>query len=265
VLFRSTFPETRIPWLFRVISDDRMQCYVLAKYAYEARGWERVAVFRYNGRYGRVGTKEFREASRRLGHPIPIEVKFNNGETDFSHRLKAIQRVEPDAVFVWGNAEESARIVRQMREMGMNQPVLGSDRLTDPRFLELAGDAAEGVVASSPWNPTADNPKLEAFRARYQERFGEQPETYAAHAYDGMVMLLEAIEEAGLNRALIRDALERRRKDVFHGVTGAIPLNDIYCDAGPIAVAKVQDGSWRYMSEQEAGVDLPRVVEMSGE
>jgi ABC-type branched-subunit amino acid transport system substrate-binding protein len=260
-----TFPETRIPWLFRVISDDRMQCYVLAKYAYEARGWERVAVFRYNGRYGRVGTKEFREASRRLGHPVPIEVKFNNGESDFSDRLKAIQRVEPDAVFVWGNAEESARIVRQMRELGMNQPVLGSDRLTDPRFLEIAGDAAEGVVAASPWDPTADNPKLEAFRGRYEKRFGEQPETYAAHAYDGMVMLLEAIEEAGLNRALIRDALERRRKDIFHGVTGAIPLNDIYCDAGPIAVAKVQNGSWLYMSEQEAGVDLPRVVEMSDE
>ena len=94
-----TFPETRIPWLFRVISDDRMQCYALAKYAYEVKGFNKVAILRYNGRYGRVGVKEFKEAARRLGKPPLIELKFVNGETDFSDRLQWIQRQQPDAVF----------------------------------------------------------------------------------------------------------------------------------------------------------------------
>lgn len=260
-----TFPETRIPWLFRVISDDRMQCYVLAKYAYEVKKWNKVAVFRYNGRYGRVGTKEFKEASRRLRHPVPIEMKFNNGETDFRDRLEAIKRLEPDAVFVWGNAPESAAIVQQMRAMGMDQPVIGSDRLLDPVFLDKAGDAAEGVVAASPWDPTQKNAKLEAFRNRFKERFGYEPETYAAHAYDGMMMLAEAVTDAGLNRALIRDALEARRGDVFQGVTGAIPLNDIYSDSGPVALATVEDGAWVYRSEGAMGIELPRVVSTKGE
>jgi len=255
-----TFPETRIPWLFRVISDDRMACYALAKYAYEVRGWERVAIMRYNGRYGRVGTKEFVEASRRLGHPPLIELKFNNGETDFAERLEWIGRLEPDAVLVWGNGLECARVVQQMREMGMDQPVLGSDRMICPAFLETAGEAAEGVVAASLWDPTRDSPRLEAFREAYRERHGVEPETYAAHAYDGMTMLVQAIEEAGLNRALIRDALERRRREIFTGVTGDIPLNDIYTDAGEIAIAVVRDGEWVYTPASEAGVDIPRVV-----
>ena len=129
-----------------------------------------------------------------------------------------------------------------------------------PQFLELAGEAAEGVAAACPWDPTQENPLFTAFKERYEKRFGEEPETYAAHAYDGMTMLIEAIEEAGLNRAKIRDALEKRRTNIYHGVTGAIPLNDIYCDAGPISLAVVQDGKWVYLSEEEAGIYLPRVV-----
>ncbi|MCD6334799.1 MAG: ABC transporter substrate-binding protein [Candidatus Latescibacteria bacterium] len=256
-----TFPETRIPWLFRVISDDRMQCYALAKYAYEKMGYKRIAAFRYNGRYGRVGTKEFREASQRLGHPLLIELKFNNGETDFSKRLAWIKRLKPDAVFVWGNDAECARIVRQMREMGLDHPVLGSDRMLYPEFLKIAGEAAEGVVATCPWDPTQNNSLLSAFRERYRERFnGEEPESYASHAYDGMNMLVGAIEAAGLNRAKIRDALEKWKKIPYQGVTGPIPFNDILVDAGPIAIATVQDGKWNFMSEKEAGISLPRIV-----
>jgi hypothetical protein len=72
-----------------------------------------------------------------------------------------------------------------------------------------------------------------------------------------MKMLLEAIEEAGLNRARIRDALERRRRDTFHGATGDIVLNDIYTDAGPISLAVVRNGRWVSIPAAEAGVSLP--------
>ncbi len=259
-----TFPETRIPWLFRVISDDRIESYTLAKYVYEVLGFTKVAVLRYNGRYGRVGTKEFREASRRLGHPLLIELKFVNGETDFTKRLEWIKRLDPEAVLVWGNAVECAHIVKQMRTMGMTQRVLGSDRLIDPQFLKIAGDAAEGVIAANLWDPTQENAKLDAFKINYRERWNAEPETYAAHAYDGMTMLIEAINEAGLNRAKIRDALERRREDTFHGVTGEIPLNDVYTDVGPISIAIVKNGRWIFSSADDAGVGLPNAPVAEG-
>ena len=83
------------------------------------------------------------------------------------------------------------------------------------------------MVCGYPWNPDRQDEKLEAFRQAFRERFGEEPETYAAHAYDGMNMLIWAIQTAGLNRAKIRDVIAYR-SEPFPGVTGDIPLE---CDA----------------------------------
>jgi len=103
-----TFPETRIPWLFRVISDDRMQCYALAKYAYEKMGYKRIAAFRYNGRYGRVGTKEFREASQRLGKGPSTWARRDAGainRSDWAGRCRdGLVLLMPDLTWCWGPA-----------------------------------------------------------------------------------------------------------------------------------------------------------------
>jgi hypothetical protein len=92
---------------------------------------------------------------------------------------------------------------------------------------------AEGVVCCYPWNPDRKDPKLDAFRDRCRKRFPNDPEveTYAAHAYDGMNMLLWAIQAAGLNRAKIRDVIAYRTEP-WHGVTGEIPLSSALDDFG---------------------------------
>src|SRR5210317_1346876 len=142
-----TFTETNIPWAIRVISDDRQSGYALAMHIFEEQKHERVAVIRTNTRYGRVGVMEYSGAAVRLGHPMMIEERFDNGETDFSMQLENIKRVKPDAVLIWANATESALVLNQMREMGMDQPVYASDRAVSEEFLKLAGENAEGVVS----------------------------------------------------------------------------------------------------------------------
>ena len=93
-----------------------------------------------------------------------IEERFNDGETDFKTQLERIMETNPDAVLIWGNAKESALILKQMRTMGLKQPVYGSDRMVNPEFLKIAGPLAEGMVTTCQYNPDADNPKLKAFR-----------------------------------------------------------------------------------------------------
>ena len=78
-----TIPETIIPWYFTDIQDDRVQGYTLARHIYTELGLKRVALLRVNDRYGRFGVIKFRDASRRLGHPVVIEQKFLRGDTDF--------------------------------------------------------------------------------------------------------------------------------------------------------------------------------------
>ena len=77
-----TIPETYIPWYFTDLQDDRVQGLTLARHIYTELGLKRVALLRVNSRYGRFGVIKFRDASRRLGHPVVIEQKFLPGDTD---------------------------------------------------------------------------------------------------------------------------------------------------------------------------------------
>ena len=81
----------------------------------------------------------FNESATRLGHPIVIEERFKDGETDFKTQLERIKNTYPDAIVIWGNAKESALILKQIRAMGIKQPVYGSDRMVNPEFLKIAG------------------------------------------------------------------------------------------------------------------------------
>ncbi|MGA8531048.1 MAG: ABC transporter substrate-binding protein, partial [Acidobacteriaceae bacterium] len=118
----------------------------------------------------------------------------------------------------WGNEDEAAEIVKEMRELGMHQRVFGSYRTLGEDLLTKAGPAAEGFEAVYPYNPTRDDPKWLAFQQRYAAKYGEKPEAFAALAYDAMNILLESICRAGLNRARIQDALDQVYQ--YDGVTG---------------------------------------------
>jgi branched-chain amino acid transport system substrate-binding protein len=250
-----TFIETNIPWVMRAISDDRQMGYLLVDYLYRKLDYKRVGLIRSSNRYGRFGTREVRDGSRRLGRPIVIEMAYKVGSSDFSLELQRIKDAGVEAVIHWGNAREGALILNQMRQMGMNQPYYGCDRLVSDEFLQLAGPNAEGATMVFPWDPRRDDPKLQAFREIFRKRFGVEPDTYAAHAYDGMNILIWAIQVAGLNRAKIRDVIAYRAQP-WHGVTGDIVLNAVLDDVGPVALARVENGAWNFYTREE--LDIPR-------
>jgi ABC-type branched-subunit amino acid transport system substrate-binding protein len=156
--------------------------------------------------------------------------------------MNRLERVKPDAVVLWADAEPAGYIVKTMRARGLDMPVFASERVVNPVFLEIAGEAAEGVIATYPYNPDAEIPELKAFNRNYRERFGREPDTYAAHAYDGTNMLVQAIREVGLNRYRIRDALADMKR--YQGITGEIIFDDAYSDRGPVVMATVRDGKF---------------------
>ncbi len=249
-----TFTETNIPWAIRVISDDRQSGYALATHIFEEKKHERVAVIRTNTRYGRVGIMEYSGAAVRLGHPMMIEERFNNGEVDFSMQLGNIKKVSPDAILIWANAKESALIVKQIRKMGMNQPIYASDRIVSDEFLKLAGDLAEGIVSTSPYDPSAKNKQLATFKKDYFDRFGMEPDVFAAHAYDGMNLIVKATQKVGLNRVLIRDVLtDLKSFQGYEGVTGKIIFDKSWNDIGDIWMAEVKNGRFEFSPSPELG------------
>jgi ABC-type branched-subunit amino acid transport system substrate-binding protein len=244
-----TFVETNIPWVFRNVTDDRQMSYLLADFAYKKLGLERVAALRAVNRYGRMSIDEFRDASTRLGNPFMVELSYQEGDTVFTAQLERIKSLNADAVITYGNSRESALLLRQMRQMGMDQWFFGSDRMVTQEFLDIVGPNHGKVAAGFPYDPTSKDPRHVQFVADFRAQYGEDPETYAAHGYDGMKMLIEAIAAAGLNRALIRDELAEMTNYV--GVTGPQEFDAVFSDRSPAALAVLQDGRFVFFSQEE--------------
>ncbi len=249
-----TFIETNIPWVMRCIGDDRQMEYLLMDYLLHKMNYKRIAIIRSSNRYGRFGVREIVDAARRHQRPVLVEMAYRVGSEDFSLQLQRIKEVNPDVIVHWGDAQESALILNQLRKMGMNQPYIASDRSVSPEFVKVAGPNAEGVVCGYPWNPERKDPKLDAFREAFRKRFNDEPDTYAAHAYDGINMLIWATQVAGLNRARIRDVLAYRSQP-WPGVTGDIPLGAALEDLGEVFLAQYQNGEWHYRSRED--LELP--------
>lgn len=243
-----TLTETSIPWIIRVIGDDRQSSYALANYMISQKGHSKIAVLRVNDRYGRVGIGEFRDSARRLGSPLVLEVRYSPGDSTFTAQLNRIRESSADALLIWpGDAETAIQILNEIDRMGLEIPIYCSDRVVNKGFIEKAGPLAEGIVTTYSYNPELKDPKLQAFNKKYFERFGMEPDTFAAHAYDGMNITVAAIRQAGLNRTLIRDLLtDLKTFQGYKGVTGEIILDASWNDIGPIWMVDIRDGNFTF-------------------
>ncbi len=242
-----TIPETIIPWSLQAIQDDREQGYTLARRIYSELGLSRVALLRVNERYGRLGIVKFKDASRRLGHPVVIEQKYMPGDNDFHHQLGVIQESNVDAIVLWADQVPAGNILKQMREMGMQERVFGAYRVYGSEMLHIAGAAAEGLEFVFPYDPTRDDPVWTGFNTRFAKRFEKPPEAFASLGYDGMRILLDAVCRAGLNRGRIRDALYGLER--YRGVTGEMIFDPNAKNIASLYLGTIRNGKAEFRRE----------------
>jgi ABC-type branched-subunit amino acid transport system substrate-binding protein len=241
-----TVTETRIQWLLHSFPDDRQQGYALASVVFKERKLKRIGIIRTQARYARIGVEKFFDEAKRLGHVPVLEVKFERGDRDFSTQLRMLQNTRVDGVVIWGEVPEAALILKQMRAMGMKQPVFGSSRLCYPQLIESAGPAAEGLVTTAAMNPARDNAKWLEFQKDYRAKFNEEPDAYAAYAFDGINLLIAAVEKAGLNRGRIMDALREHQGHDYEGVAGRAKFDYTLNNIAPLIMTRVEDGKFVY-------------------
>ena len=241
-----TVTETRIPWVIHNFPDDRQQGYALADYIFKQLNLKRIGVIRTQSRYARVGVGKFFDEAKRLGRVPALEVKFDRGEQDFSMQLRMLKNARIDGVVIWGEAAEAGLILRQMRAAGMKQPVFGASRLDYPLLLEKAGTAAEGLITTAALDESRPDAKWQEFQKKYSDKYGTPPDAYAAYAYDGMNMLVGAIEKAGLNRGKIMDAFRDYQQKSYEGVTGRAEFDHTLNNIAPVTMARVENGKFVY-------------------
>jgi len=237
-----TITQIVVPWIFRCLADDWSQSRALAKYVFQERKFKRVALLEHNNRYGRMGSMELKRVATRMGVPIKVALKYPSKQQDFKPFLDIIEEYGADAIVNWGLYPQAAKIVKEMKARGMDIPYFGADGLVAQAFIDQAGEAAEGVVVTYPYDFFRDDPLTKDFNERYEKKHGYEPDSFAAHGYDTLMVLWQAVKRGGLNRTRIRDALAETKN--FHGVTGMISFDHRGNDMRGVTFAVVKDGKF---------------------
>ena len=110
--------------------------------------------------------------------------------------LKAKQS-NADALFVYLHEEESARILRELRKQGYDKPIVGETTLANEKVLELAGDAANGIVAHVGLTADAPNPTMQAFVKKFEAEYKYRPDHNAMKGYVGMWVVKAVTDKIG--------------------------------------------------------------------
>jgi branched-chain amino acid transport system substrate-binding protein len=160
----------------------------------------------------RSGSSGFKKALQDSGITITTEQTFNRGDTVFTDQLLQIGDSRPDALFVSAAGTQASAILVQARGLEMDAlPIVGGNAFNSSAVLNNAGSAAEGLVLGSAWTAASPTPRNQEFIRSYRDRFGHEPDQFAAQAYTGVYILAAAIKDADTtsDRRALRNALER--------------------------------------------------------
>lgn len=229
-------------YTFRCLSDDDVQARELANYTTGKLNLRRVAILHDANKYGSQGARTYATIARSLGQTIVTNESYDGGSTNFRIQLERIKAANPDGLLIWGLVNESALAARQARELGLNMPIFGGDGMAPDAFLYLAGMAAEGTVLTFPFDPLRGGDLARKFSSEYRQAFGQPPDSFAAHAYDGIMLLAQAIRTSDGTTAGIRDALARINE--YQGVTGKGGFDASGNETRPVQLARVQNGAF---------------------
>lgn len=139
----------------------------------------------------------FEDAAVKQGIKLVQNSSFFEGEENYRPLISQFTGKDFDAVFIAAPAQAGGKMVRQLREMGVNKPVLGGDGFNLPAYVKTAGDAGQNTIVPTIYRPNPKNPRNTAFVQHYQEKYQEEPDYNAAQGYDSVMLLAAAIEKAG--------------------------------------------------------------------
>lgn len=193
-----------IPWMFSLCPSDDQLAEALAESLAAPLDHKKWTLITTTDHDSRLQAKEILNALGQRHIAPDYRFSCRPGFPEFEDLVDRVLQARNRAVLIVAHPWDSARLVKALRDRGFNGLIAGGSSMGDPAFAREAGKAAEGVIYPLRCRPGYDEgPFAEAFR----NRFGRLPDQRAALAYDGTQLVMNAIRRAGLNRALIRDAI----------------------------------------------------------
>jgi branched-chain amino acid transport system substrate-binding protein len=177
---------------------------------------------------------------------IVFEQTYPFQEKDFKPYLSKIKEAEPDVLFASGYYFQTGPVVKQARELGLDVQILGEEGADSPKFLEIAGPAAEGFVIVTNLDRDDPRPVVQNFLKTYEQRYAIQPDMVGASAYDAFMILCHGIQRADSTAGPAVQQAIAGTKD-YNGLTGILKgFTDIGEVVKEVQVQMVKDGRFRH-------------------
>jgi branched-chain amino acid transport system substrate-binding protein len=189
------------------------------------------------------------------GVEIVADETYGAGDTDMTAQLTKIKATPGvQALLNAGFGQGPAIVTKNYKQLGLTVPLYQSHGVASKEFIKLAGDAAEGVRLPAAALLVADilpegdpqKPVVVAYKRDYEARYKSDVSTFGGHAYDGLMLVVDAIKQAGsADKAKVRDALESRRGYVgTGGVVNMSATDHMGLDLSAFRMLEVRNGNW---------------------
>lgn len=215
---------------------------------------KRIAVLTIKNDFGLVAGAAFIERARKLGAEIVSEQQYPLGEKEFGPYLTKLKDQPIDLIYHTSYYNEGSLIARKARELGIKALLEGTEGIDSPKYLELAGAAAEGTTFTTNLNRDDPRAEVQGFLRKYAAKAGTGADMVGASAYDAVKILARGIEVGGIDPKAICGALQNLRD--YPAITGKISKFTKGEVTKPVQIQIVRDGKIRSFGV----IDNPDVI-----
>ncbi|MCA0445332.1 MAG: ABC transporter substrate-binding protein [Bacteroidetes bacterium] len=205
-------------YFFRNVPRNSIQGKTAAEWVFSSLKSLNAAILKDNDDYGLNLAKSFSEIFKSLGGQIVADETYNSGDKNFKTQLGKIKTSGSKVVFMPGNYAESSLILKQAKELGLSVIFIGGDGSYSPELIETAGKAAEGFYCTIMGVDTTKS-YYSDFKLKFISKYNKLPDVYDAYAYEGGMILKEAISKSGNDVEKVKHYLY---KTTFNSLTGEL-------------------------------------------
>ena len=244
------------PYVYRVWPSDLYEGHAAAIWA-ASDGHKKAAIVFINNEYGAGIKNAFKEEFIAHGGAIVSEQSFESDTRLFRDVASKIKGVDCDIVYVVGYYENTALMVKYLREVGVTAPLLGTSSALNPKISELAGTAAEGFFVAVVNDIDEENltPVQKKFFEEYQKRFGQKPDWAAVKAADALLIAAKCLKEGAKTGEDVKAKLDSIRS--FTGISNEITFDENGdVKNKPIVIKQLRGAHLFFMQRRNLGRDF---------
>jgi branched-chain amino acid transport system substrate-binding protein len=228
---------------FRLVANDSQQGPAIGNYVVKKLGAKKIAIIDDRTAYGQGLADEVEKTIKAAGGEVVKREFTTDKATDFTAILTTLKGLKPEVIMFGGIDPQAGPMAKQMKSLGISAKFIGGDGWQTPNFIKLAGDAAEGALASVPGLPKDQMPGGKDFLARFKAKYNVEVELFAPFGYDAVNVFIDAMKRAGSTDPA--KFLPEVGKTKINGIIGPIAFDekgDI--KDGPITIFAVKGDKW---------------------